>query len=209
MKDSAYFVSPPSGPRKAVLFLHSWWGLDSETRLLADRISDAGFTVLVPDLVAGETFESAAAAEKHLADLDPNRIASLTAASVRLAQEKGADPDAPIAAIGLSMGASLALWASIRMPDAIDRVVSFYGSQSIDFTDARASYQLHFAECDEIIDADEAAFMEATMGLEGRPVESFTYPGAAHWFAEPGRPNYDEHHAEAAWTRTIEFLHRD
>ena len=50
--------------------------------------------------------------------------------------------------------------------------------------------------------------MEATIGLEGRPVESFTYPGAAHWFAEPGRPNYDEHHAEAAWTRTIEFLHR-
>ena len=47
-----------------------------------------------------------------------------------------------------------------------------------------------------------------TMGLEGRPVESFTYPGAAHWFAEPGRLNYDEHHAEAAWTRTIEFLHR-
>ena len=208
MKDSVYFVSPPAGPGPAVLLLHSWWGLDSKTRLLADRISDDGFTVLVPDLVAGETFDVAEAAEVHLASLDPNRIASLTAMSVGLAREKGVDPLEPISVIGLSMGASLGLWASIRMPEAIDRVVAFYGSQSLDFTPARASYLLHFAQDDEIIDSDEAAFMEATIELEGRPVESFTYPRAAHWFAEPGRPNYDERQAATAWDRTVQFLHR-
>lgn len=208
MKDAVYFVSPPAGPGPAVLLLHSWWGLDSHTRRLADRISDEGFTVLVPDLIAGETFESADAAEAHLGRIDPNRIASLTAMSVGLAREKGVDPEAPIAVIGLSMGASLALWASIRMPGAIDRVVAFYGSQSIDFTAANAAYLLHFAQDDEIIDSDEAAFMEATIELEGCRVESFTYAGARHWFAEPGRPNYDERQADAAWDRTLEFLRR-
>lgn len=208
MKDAAYFVSPPAGAGPAVLLLHSWWGLDGPTRRLADRISDAGYTVLVPDLLAGETFASAPDAEKYLASLDANRMASLTQTSAYLVQERSSRPEDPVAAVGLSMGASLALWASVRLPTLIDRVVSFYGSQSIDFTGASAAYQLHFAEHDQLVDSDEASFMEATIGLEGLAIESHTYPGTSHWFFEPDRPNYDESAAETAWDRMMGFLGR-
>lgn len=206
VKDAAYFVSPPDGAGPALLLLHSWWGLDSPTRRLADRISDAGYTVLVPDLLVGETFESAPDAEAYLASLDANRMASLTQSSAYLVQERSSDRDRPIAAVGLSMGASLALWASVRVPDVIDRVVSFYGSQSIDFTGSKAAYQLHFAEHDELVDSDEAGFMEATIGLEGLAIESHVYAGTSHWFFEPGRPNYDALSSEQAWQRMIHFL---
>lgn len=208
MKDSAYFVAPAGEPGRAVLLLHSWWGLDSSTRRFADRLSDAGYTVLVPDLLAGETFENAPDAEEYLRGLDANRMASLTQSSVHLVRERSSDPDSPIAVVGMSMGASLALWASVRLADAIDRVVSFYGSQSIDFVGAKAAYQLHFAENDELVDSDEAVFMEATIGLEGLSIESHTYPDTGHWFLESGRPNYNEAAAEQAWDRMLEFLNQ-
>ncbi len=208
MKDAAYFVSPRSGPGHPLLLLHSWWGLDSGVRRMADRISDEGHTVLVPDLLTGETFDEAEAAEAHLKSLDVDRLASLTQASVHLVREKGADRDAPVSIVGLSMGASLGLWASIRIPDAVSRVVSFYGTQTIDFTGARAAYQLHFADTDELVDSDEASFMEATIGLSGLEVESHSYPGTSHWFFEPERPNYDHGAAEQAWERMVRFLRR-
>lgn len=208
VKDAAYFVSPRSGPGHPLLLLHSWWGLDSGVRQMADRIADEGHTVLVPDLLAGETFDDAGAAEAHLKSLDVDRLASLTQASVHLVREKGNDRDARVSIVGMSMGASLGLWASIRIPDAVSRVVSFYGTQTIDFTGAEAAYQLHFADHDELVDSDEASFMEATIGLIGLSVESYVYPGTSHWFFEPGRPNYDPNAAEQAWERMARFLSR-
>ncbi len=208
MKDAAYFVSPTSGPGHPLLLLHSWWGLDSGVRRMADRISDEGHTVLVPDLLTGETFDDAQAAEAHLKSLDVDRLASLTQASVHLVREKGADRDAPVSIVGLSMGASLGLWASIRIPEAVSRVVSFYGTQTIDFTGAQAAYQLHFADSDELVDPDEASFMEATIGLSGAPVEVHRYPGTMHWFFEEGGGAYEPGAAELAWDRLEAFLER-
>lgn len=208
VQDAAYFVSPPSGPGHAVLLLHSWWGLDGSVRRMADRISDAGHTVLVPDLLGGVTFEDETLAEHHLRDVDPNRLASLTQTSVLLVRERSLDPTAPISVVGMSMGASLGLWASIRQSEAISRVASLYGVQTIDFTGATARYQLHFAEDDALVDSDEASFMEATIGLNGLEVESYRYPGTAHWFFEEGRPNYDVEAAETAWERLLGFLER-
>jgi pimeloyl-ACP methyl ester carboxylesterase len=54
-------------------------------------------------------------------------------------QEKSVDPVRPISIVGFSMGASLALWASVRIPDRVTKVVAFYGAQSIDFAGSSAS----------------------------------------------------------------------
>jgi len=175
---------------------------------MADRIADEGHTVLVPDLLAGATFDDAAVAQAHLESLDVDRLASLTRASVHLVREKGADRDAPVSIVGLSMGASLGLWASIRMAEEVSRVVSFYGAQTIDFAGAQAAYQLHFADDDELVDSDEASFMEATIALTGLEVESHSYPGTSHWFFESEGPNYDPDAAEQAWERVVRFLRR-
>jgi carboxymethylenebutenolidase len=209
MSDSAYFVSPPDGPGTGVLLLHSWWGLTPFFRRLADRLAERGYTVLVPDLNAGETFSEADEAREHLATLDANRLASLTLTAAKLVREKAADPDEPIAIVGFSMGASLGLWASVRLPEDVSRVVAFYGAQSIDFAGASARYQLHFAEDDELVSNDEAVFMEATMGLEDLHVDVHRYPRTTHFFFERDREEYDETAAGLAWERMVGFLARD
>lgn len=206
MSDSAYFVSPPGGPGPGLLLLHSWWGLTPFFRRLADRLSERGFTVLVPDLNAGETFTDADEARAHLADLDADRLASLTLASARIVGERSGDPAAAISIVGFSMGASLALWASVRLAERVDKVVAFYGTQSIDFAGASAAYQLHFASDDHMVSDDEGAFMEATMGMEDLTVDSHRYPVTSHFFFEQDRPEYDEKSANLAWDRMLAFL---
>lgn len=206
MSESAYFVSPPAGAGPGVLLLHSWWGLTPFFRRLADRLSELGYTVLAPDFNGGETFDDAEEARDHLADLDADRLASLTLTAARLLRDKSADPAGPIAVVGFSMGASLALWASVRLPETISKVVAFYGVQSIDFAGASASYQLHLAENDELVSDDEAAFMQATMGMEELDVDVHLYSEVSHFFFERDQETYDEDAARMAWERMVGFL---
>ncbi len=204
MSDTGYYVAPDDGPGPGVLVLPSWWGLTPFFKGTADRLSELGFSVLVPDLNFGATFDDPLAAQMHLAAADADRLARLTLSAAALLHEKAAP--GRIGVVGLSMGASLGLWASVRMPDVISTVVSFYGAQTIDFAGSEADYQLHLAADDHLVSDDDAAFLEATIRLVDRPCEVFRYPGTTHWFFEADRPAYRPAAADLAWERTVAFL---
>lgn len=204
MQDQAYFVGPSSGPGPGVLLLSAWWGMTSPLRRRADRVADEGFTVLAPDMALGRRPSTEEEAERTLAEADPNRLASLVTSSAALLAEKAAG--SRIGVIGYGMGGSLALWLSVRQPGLVAAAVSVYGSQVIDFAGAMADYQIHLAERDRFISEDEAAFMEATMGLESLDVTIHVYPGTRHGFADPESPAYDPEAAAHTLERTLEFL---
>lgn len=187
-----------------MLILHSFWGLTSSVKSLADNIADEGSTVLVPDINFGELPESEKEALDHLGGASPDRLASLVLTSAQLLAEKAISPE--IAIIGFGMGGSLALWASVRLYSIVTRAVSFYGTQQIDFAGSRSKYLIHLAESDEYIDEDEVAFMEATMGLESLDVTVLRYPGTKHGFGEPDGETFDPVSFDLAWKRTMEFL---
>jgi carboxymethylenebutenolidase len=207
---SAYVVAPDGGPAPGVLVLHSWWGLTPFFRSVCDRLADEGFVALVPDLHGDDrTADTPDEAEALLAGTDVNRTAQLVVSSISALRRMPATTDGPIAIVGFSMGASWAMWAATRFPDDVAAVTAFYGSQDIDFSPARASFQGHFAEHDEFDSDDDIAYLEAQLGLAGRPTEFHRYPGTGHWFVEADRPAaYVEDAAELAWERTLEFLHR-
>ena len=58
-------------PVPGVLLLHSWFGLNSFTKRLADRLADEGFTVLAPDLMAEALPADQVEAEAALQAADP------------------------------------------------------------------------------------------------------------------------------------------
>lgn len=167
-------------------------------------MADAGFTVLAPDMALGNRPSTEEEAEKLLVEANPNRLASLVNTSAALLVEKSGSDQ--IAVVGYGMGGSMGLWLSVRQPELVQATVSFYGSQIIDFAGAAAGYQIHLAERDRFISEDEAAFMEATMGLEALEVTIYVYPGTEHGFADPESPAYDEESAQVAFDRTLEFL---
>jgi carboxymethylenebutenolidase len=204
VRDLAYFVQSEQGRGPGALVLHSLWGLTSSVKGLCDGLADHGFTVLAPDINFGELPETEEEGIDHLGEADPDRLASLVLSSTRLLSDQSTE--GPIGIVGFGMGGSLGLWASVRLADLVGAVVSFYGTQQIDFAGSQAAYLIHFAEEDEYISDDEAAFMEATMRLESLPLESITYPGTKHGFCEPDGETFDPDAFELAWGRTIEFL---
>ncbi|HEY5889673.1 MAG TPA: dienelactone hydrolase family protein [Acidimicrobiia bacterium] len=204
VKDSAYFIQPDSGPGPGVLVLPSFWGLTSSVKKLADDIADEGHTVLVPDLNFGVLPQSEEEAVRHLGEANPDRLASLVLSSGTLLAERASGDS--IAIVGSGMGGSLALWASVRLHSIVDRAVSFYGTQQIDFAGSNARYQVHLAETDDYISQDEVAFMQATMGLEDLEIDVHVYVGTTHGFAEPEGDSFDETARDLARSRTIAFL---
>ncbi|MEE9178581.1 MAG: dienelactone hydrolase family protein [Acidimicrobiia bacterium] len=204
VRDLAYFVQDDAGPGPGVLILHSFWGLTSSVKNLADGLADRGYTVLAPDINFGELPEAEQDALNHLGDASPDRLASLVISSARLLHERSTEGQ--IGIVGFGMGGSLGLWASVRLASLVGAVVSFYGTQQIDFAGSRSSYLIHLAEEDEFITQDEVVFMEATLGLESLPVEVARYPGTRHGFCEPDGDNFDPEAFEGAWTATLAFL---
>lgn len=205
VQDQAYFVGPTSRSGPGVLLLPAWWGLTPPLRERADRMADSGFTVLAPDMALGNRPSTEEEAEKLLAEANPNHLASLVNSSAALLVEKSGSDQ--IGVVGYGMGGSMGLWLSVRQPELVQAAVSFYGSQIIDFAGATADYQIHLAEHDRFISEDEAAFMEATMGLEALKVSIHLYPGTRHGFADPESPAYDEEAARESFERALEFLH--
>lgn len=203
-RDLAYFVQGEAGKGPGILLLHSLWGLTSSVKGLCDALADEGFTVLAPDINFGELPDSEEEGIDRLGEANPDRLASLVLSSAKLVVEQSTD--GPIGIVGFGMGGSLGLWASVRLQELVGAAVSFYGTQQIDFAGSRSSYLVHFAEEDEYITDDEAAFMEATMGLEGLPVEVITYPGTKHGFCEPDGETFDPDAFEQAWAKTLSFL---
>lgn len=206
---SGYFVAPAEGAARGVLVLHSWWGLTPFFKSVCDRLADHGYAALAPDLLPGSRPATPDEAEATLAAVDVNRSAALVLSSARTLRAATAEPGAPIGVIGFSMGASWGLWLSARSPLEVAVTVTYYGTQSIDFDEARSAYQGHFAEFDALVGDDEVVELEATLRLVGRPVEFWRYPGTSHWFFESDRDlAFNGPAAELAWERTVAFLDR-
>lgn len=205
---TGYAVVPEAGSGPGVVVLHSWWGLTPFFTSVCDRLADAGFVALAPDLHGGEVADTPDEAEALLASTDPNRTANLVVASLSALRGMPATPAGRVGILGFSMGASWGLWAATRFPDDVAAVSAFYGTQDIDFAPARAAFQGHFAEIDEFTSDDDVTYLEAQLRLNGQHTEFHHYPGTSHWFAESDRAAaYSEAAADLAWERTLAFLH--
>src|SRR5438874_1348446 len=213
---SAYLAVPEHGSGPGVLVLHAWWGLTQPFRQVCDRLAEAGFVALAPDLYHGKTtaaVEEAAALGAAL-DRDVERWRGDIAGAVQVLRQHTATHLAngrgKLALIGFSLGGAYALDMSVTLAEEIAAVVTFYDSYpGLDYRRASAAYLFHFAEDDPFKSAESVAEMEQELQAAGRPVTVYTYPGTKHWFFEENRPEYDAQAARIAWERTIEFLHRN
>jgi len=211
---SAYLAEPSHGSGPGVLVLHAWWGLTEPFRQVCDRLAEAGFVALAPDLYHGKTttvVEEAQALATAL-DQDGERVRGDIAGAVQVLRQHAATPlsngRGKLALVGFSLGGAYALDLSVKEAEEIAAVVTFYASYSgLDYSSAKAAYLCHFAEDDPFEPAESVAEMEQALQAAGRPVTVYTYPGTKHWFFEENRPEYDAQAARLAWERTIAFLH--
>ena len=212
---SAYLAVPEHGSGPGVLVLHAWWGLTDVFKQVCNRLAEAGFVALAPDLYHGKTTAAVEEAQALGAalDRDVERWRGDIAGAVQFLRQHTAthlaDGRGKLALVGFSLGGSYALDMSVTLAEEIAAVVTFYDSYpGLDYRRASAAYLCHFAEDDPFEPAESVAEMEQALQAVGRPFTFYTYPGTKHWFFEENRPEYDAEAARIAWERTIEFLHQ-
>ncbi len=214
-----YLATPDAAAESGapgVIVLHAWWGLTEPFRQACDRLAQAGFVALAPDLYRGKTTANIEEAEALVTALreERERVDGDIAGAVRFMSQRAASGSSSstssgsLGVVGFSLGGAYALDLSVSMPEQVAAVVIFYATYTgLDYRDARAAYLCHFAENDPFEPVESVTEMERDLQAAGKQATSYTYPGTTHWFFEENRPDaYNAEAAKLAWERTLAFL---
>jgi carboxymethylenebutenolidase len=205
-----YLAAPPQ-PAPGVLVLHAWWGLNDFFRRSADRLAEAGFLVLAPDLYGGQVATTAEEAQPLMRSVSPEPgIRYVEVALDYLLHHPQRIGDL-VGAWGVSVGAAYGALLASRRPE-IGAVVLIVGGagQEEDFAQrTQAAFQGHFSEEDAPEEQESLQELEVGLRAAGREVELTLYPGTRHHIIEDDLPEeYNRDAAEQVWERSIAFLHR-
>ena len=204
---TAYLALPNKRPGKAVLVLHPWWGLNDDMKTICDRLAQAGYVTLAPDLYNGRLATTVAQAEKLSETVDEDSAMKIVQAAAGVLLRHEACGGNQMGVIGFSMGASFAVSIAHHNPNQVRAVVLFYGLGWAEQTNTQASYLGHFAKNDPYEDDEYRDHFEEKLKENGRSSTFHIYPNTSHWFFEPGVPDaYAPAAAELAWERTLAFL---
>jgi carboxymethylenebutenolidase len=200
-----YLALPASGTGRGVLVLHAWWGLTDDFTAVCDRLAEAGFVALAPDLYHGRIATTREQAEQLSSALDGEATYTLITRAVAELQSRAGSEGHPIGVVGFSLGGG---WA-VALNQGVSAVVIYYATVPLEYVSTNAAILGHFADHDDFEPLDNVRQYELALRDKGLSVDFHIYPDTQHWFAEANQPGYyDPAAADLAWQRTIEFLHQ-
>ncbi|MDQ1697999.1 MAG: carboxymethylenebutenolidase [Frankiaceae bacterium] len=211
---SGYLAVPTSGTGPGLLVVQEWWGLVPQIKGVCDRLAEAGFVALAPDLYHGEIAEHTEMdkANELMQSLPPDRAARDMAGAIDYLLDHQAVQGNAVGVIGFCMGGMLALLIAALQGDKVAAVVPFYGAplgeMAPDWAGLTASAQGHFAENDDFFPADAVRALEQELKGMGKDVDFTFYPGTGHAFANEQNPlgTHDQDAAKTALDRAVSFL---
>jgi carboxymethylenebutenolidase len=206
-----YLAKPEdNNPHPAVIVIQEWWGLDEQTKSIADRFAGEGYLAFAPDLYHGELAQlgDGDTAMKLVQKYAPNAYKNLES----LYDALKADPDCngKIGSVGFCFGGRMSLTLSITRP--VNAVCTFYGGgmQTI-FDQLRASLKSPvlglFGDADVSIPAGTIAEFDKLLAEVGVEHEVITYPNSGHAFFRDSDPSvYIPEASKDAWERVKKFF---
>ena len=211
---SGYLATPAKGSGPGVLVIQEWWGVDDSLKQQADRLADAGFVALAPDLyhgqVAGHTEMDKAS---HLMQsLPPDRAGRDMSGAVDFLRSHKSVTGSGIGVVGFCMGGMLSFIIAANRPDAVKALVPFYGfpqgPSEPDWTKLSAKVRGHMAEKDSFFSPEAAHALEKKLRGMGKDVTLTVHPGTGHAFMGPHNAlgTLDEKLAAQIWPGVISFL---
>ncbi len=218
--DAGLHTPADAGPWPAVIMYPDAGGVRPTFRAMAQRLADLGYAVLLPNLyyrlgdlepVDARTVFSDRAALARLreraASVTEEDAARDTEAMLGFLTEQPEVAGSRVGTTGYCMGGSFALTAAGRFPERVAAAASFHGghlaSPARDSPhrlagSMRARVYIAAAEDDASFGADQLERMATALTSAGVAHTLVTYP-AAHGFAVPDNPTYDETSATRHW----------
>lgn len=209
---SGYLASPAAGTGIPVIVIQEWWGVIPQIERTCDRLAEAGFMALAPDLYEGTRvpLSEPDEAAKAMMGLELRRAAAeLSGAVDELLARSG---HAKVGVIGFCMGGGLALVLATTRADAVGATVACYGvhpwAELHPDLDALAGpVQIHCADHDDFFTAAAADELAARLEGLGKVVDLHHYADADHAFFNEDRPEvYREGDARVLLDRSVAFL---
>ena len=216
---NGYLAEPAAGSGPGVVVIQEWWGLNDQIRGVANRLADAGFAALVPDLYRGKATVEAEEASHLMTGLDFGDAASQDVrGAVQFLKAKGGKSSAKVAVTGFCMGGALTWLALANAPEA-DAGVAWYGMPPLEYIDAtkiKVPVLAHWATQDAFFPIAGVDALEEKLAAAGVAYQGHRYL-AHHAFANEtavgrGRipiSQYDAAWARMAWDRTLRFFGRE
>ncbi len=213
---SGYLALPDSGNGPGVIVVQEWWGLDSGIKEMADRLAEAGFVALAPDLyhgeLAGHTEMDKAGALMN--SMPPDRAGRDMSGAVDYVSNHYSTTGDGIGVMGFCMGGLLTFVLAALRPDKVKAAVPFYGfpqgDNQPDYSQITAAIQGHMAENDDFFPPAAAKALEATLQGLGKDATLTVYPGSGHAFMAPHNAlgTQDQALYDEIWPRATAFLHQ-
>ena len=210
-------VPSGSGPFPAVLIAHPASGVSEFTQSIADRLAEAGFAAVAPDLFHRVTEDMTADGTAKNAFLKDAEIVADINATVDWLRGHPAINGDRIGVTGFCMGGRVAWLAAASNPH-FKAVVPYYPGNLWVARDAvQSPFELaanincpmltQFGEVDENPSQEDMRKLDDELTRLGKPHQFYTYPTAGHAFMDFGQPSrYQKEASDASWPRTVEFF---
>jgi carboxymethylenebutenolidase len=204
----AYLATPKADSRApGFVCIQEWWGLNPQIKKTADRLSEAGYHALVPDLYRGKIAKASDEASHMMSNLD---FADAVSQDIRGAV-KHLKPSSPKVAVGgFCMGGALTILAAMSVPE-MDAGAVFYGMPPLDAAELKKikiPLILHFANTDDWCTPAKVNDLEATLKQSKSKFELYRYDAQHAFMNETRTQVYDAASAKLAWDRTLKFLRK-
>jgi carboxymethylenebutenolidase len=201
-----YLATPKEGPGShGFVCIQEWWGLNEQIKKTADRLAEAGYRALAPDLYRGKLAKASDEASHMMANLN---LSDASEQDVRGAVQYLKQNSKKVAVGGFCMGGVLTILAAVRVPE-MDAGACFYGLPDLpaaEIKKIKIPLIGHFANQDGWITPAKVNDFEAALKQSKSQFEIYRYH-AQHAFMNEARQGvYDPASAKLAWDRTLTFL---
>jgi carboxymethylenebutenolidase len=199
-----------NGPWPAMIVIQEWWGLDAQTKSIADRFANEGYLAFAPDLYHGELAQigDGDTAMKLVQKYGPNAYLDLQ--SLFDALKSYADCNGKIGSVGFCFGGRMSLSLGTSRP--VNAICTFYGGgmQTI-FDQIRTNLKApvlgFFGDADISIPAGTVEQFDNLLDEIGVEHEVIMYPNSGHAFFRDSDPNvYKPEASKDAWERAKKFF---
>jgi carboxymethylenebutenolidase len=213
-----YVSVPRETPAPAVIVIQHAGGVDDFIRRMSDRLAEAGYVAVAPDLYHREDPANADDPLTRMGRLRDRQIEADVNAAVEHAKSLPEVQADKIGITGFCMGGRVTYLMCARNPAFRAGVVFYGGNIMVPWGEGPAPFDLTrdiscpilglFGEDDPNPSPADVAKIDAEMTRLGKPHEFHSYPGAGHAFMNEDRPSHREEAARDAWRRCLDWFAR-
>jgi carboxymethylenebutenolidase len=211
-----YVTTPGSTPAPVVIVIQHAGGVDEFVRTMTDRVAEAGFVGVAPDLYHRDDPNSSDDPLTRMSRLRDKNIVADVNAAIDHAKTLSEANAGKIGITGFCMGGRVAYMMATERPDLNAAVVFYGGNIMVPWGDGAAPFEGTkniaapvlglFGEDDGNPNPADVAKLDAELSTLGKQHEFHSYKGAGHAFMSEGRPSYREDAANDAWEKCIAWF---